>query len=75
MDAVEVALSTGETECIPALLSDKWLADATLFGAPSQIREGVEAYFDLGVMPVLSPVSTTGSPWAAYDKIFALYRR
>ena len=35
------------TRC-PALMSDRWLADCTLFGTATDVRDGVEAWFDAG---------------------------
>lgn len=73
MDAVEAALSRGEHDRIAALLSEKWLRNVTLFGTPSTVREGVEAYFDIGVLPVLNPVLRDASPSAHYESVLALY--
>lgn len=73
MDAVEAALARGEDDRIPALLSEEWLRNITLFGTPSTVREGIEAYFDIGVFPVISPVLREESPWAHYEAVFALY--
>ena len=49
MNAVEAALAEKAPEKVPACLSDRWLADTTLFGTVAQVREGVEAWFDAGV--------------------------
>lgn len=73
MDAVEAALAKGEHDRIPALLSEEWLRNVTLFGTPSAVREGIEAYFDLGVFPVLSPVLRDAGPSAHYESVLALY--
>ncbi len=73
MDAVEAALAKGEHERIPTLLSDAWLRNVTLFGTPSTVREGLEAYFDIGVLPVLSPVLRDASLSAHYESVLALY--
>ncbi|WP_340315191.1 LLM class flavin-dependent oxidoreductase [Rhizorhabdus argentea] len=73
MDAVEAALAKGEHDRIPALLSEAWLRNVTLFGTPSTVREGIEAYFDIGVLPVLSPVLRDAGPSAHYESVLALY--
>lgn len=74
MDAVEAALAKGEHDRIPALLSEYWLRNIALFGSPSMVREGIEAYFDIGVFPVISPVVRTVGSWTHYESVFALYR-
>ncbi|MEJ7925348.1 LLM class flavin-dependent oxidoreductase [Sphingobium sp. AN641] len=73
MDAIEAALSKGERDRIPALVSEEWLRNITLFGTPATVREGIEAYFAMGIMPVISPVLREASANAHYESVFALY--
>jgi alkanesulfonate monooxygenase SsuD/methylene tetrahydromethanopterin reductase-like flavin-dependent oxidoreductase (luciferase family) len=74
MEAVERALAAGERERVPALLSDRWLSDTTLFGPPAAIREGVEAWREAGVRtPILVPSSTRGGQMKAFEELFALF--
>jgi len=74
MEAVEKALATGERERIPGLLSDRWLADTTLFGPASAVREGVEAWREAGVRtPILVPSSATGGQFDAFRELFEIY--
>jgi alkanesulfonate monooxygenase SsuD/methylene tetrahydromethanopterin reductase-like flavin-dependent oxidoreductase (luciferase family) len=74
MEAVEQALERGERERIPELLSDRWLADTTLFGPAAKVREGVEAWFDAGVRtPILVPSSAAGNQLKAFEELFALF--
>src|SRR5271170_6140335 len=40
MSAIEAAIADGRQSDIPGLMSDKWLADATLFGPAAQVRDG-----------------------------------
>jgi len=74
VDAIEAAIKSGEKDRIPALLSDRLLADICLFGSSSDIRDGVEAYLTMGVMPVLAPQSTSGDPLKALHEILDIYR-
>src|SRR4051794_30534818 len=40
MAAIESAVADGRQNDIPSLMSDRWLADATLFGPAAAVREG-----------------------------------
>jgi alkanesulfonate monooxygenase SsuD/methylene tetrahydromethanopterin reductase-like flavin-dependent oxidoreductase (luciferase family) len=74
MEGVEAAIKSGETDKIPDCLSDKWLADTTLFGSASEVREGIEAWFDAGVRtPIIVPSSAVGNQLAAFEEFFALW--
>ena len=58
MNAIETAVAAGRQADIPGLMSDKWLADATLFGSAAQVRDGIAAWRDAGVTtPVIVPSS------------------
>jgi alkanesulfonate monooxygenase SsuD/methylene tetrahydromethanopterin reductase-like flavin-dependent oxidoreductase (luciferase family) len=74
MDAIERALAVGERDRIPALLSDRWLADTTLFGPPAAIRDGVACWRDAGVRtPILVPSSARGNQMQAFAELFAAF--
>jgi alkanesulfonate monooxygenase SsuD/methylene tetrahydromethanopterin reductase-like flavin-dependent oxidoreductase (luciferase family) len=74
MEAIEQALSAGERDRLPGLMSDRWLADATLFGTVKDVREGVERWFEAGVKtPILVPSSTKGGQFKAFEEIFAAF--
>ena len=74
MEGVEKCLRDGDTERIPYFLTDNWLADTTLFGTASQVREGVEAWFDSGVRtPILVPSSANGGQMVAFEELFAIF--
>ena len=71
MEAVEKALEAREPERVPSLLSDRWLADTTLFGTASEVREGVEAWYAAGVRtPILVPSSAAGNQLKAFEELF-----
>ena len=74
MEAVEAALKAGETDKIPECLSDRWLADTTLFGPAADVREGIEAWFDAGInTPIVVPSSAVGNQLKAFEEFFALW--
>jgi len=74
MDAIEAAIAGGEAARIPELLSDRWLADCTLFGPAARVREGVDAWLAAGAgTPILVPSSATGNQFAALQELFAAY--
>ena len=74
MTAIERAVEAKEFDKVPALLSDKWLADTTLFGSASAVREGVEAWFDAGVRtPILVPSSANGGQMKAFEEMLAIF--
>jgi alkanesulfonate monooxygenase SsuD/methylene tetrahydromethanopterin reductase-like flavin-dependent oxidoreductase (luciferase family) len=74
MNAIETAAAEGRQSDIPSLMSDRWLADATLFGTAAQVREGIEAWRDAGVTtPVIVPSSASGNQLKAVEELFAAY--
>jgi alkanesulfonate monooxygenase SsuD/methylene tetrahydromethanopterin reductase-like flavin-dependent oxidoreductase (luciferase family) len=76
MTAIEDALTKGERDRVPSLMSDRWLSDCTLYGSGDAVREGVEAWIDAGVStPILVPSSTKGGQLVAIREVFDLYRR
>ena len=75
MEAVEAALAAKDFKRLPECLSDRWLADTTLFGTAGQVRDGIEAWFDAGIkMPIIVPSSTSGGQFQAFQEFFAIWR-
>jgi hypothetical protein len=59
---------------IPRCLSDRWLADTTLFGPANKVRDGIEAWFDAGIRtPIIVPSSARGNQLAALEEFFAIW--
>src|SRR5436305_2012702 len=74
MDAIEQALAAKEYDKLPGLMSDRWLSDVTLYGTASQVREGVEAWFDAGVTtPILVSSSTSRGQLKALEELFSAF--
>jgi alkanesulfonate monooxygenase SsuD/methylene tetrahydromethanopterin reductase-like flavin-dependent oxidoreductase (luciferase family) len=74
MNAIETAIGEGRQADIPSLMSDKWLADATLFGSVAQVRDGIAAWREAGVTtPVIVPSSASGNQLKAVEELFAAF--
>jgi alkanesulfonate monooxygenase SsuD/methylene tetrahydromethanopterin reductase-like flavin-dependent oxidoreductase (luciferase family) len=74
MTAIEQAIAEGRNDDVAKYFSDKWLADNTLFGPASRVREGVEAWQAAGVRtPVIVPSSAAGNQLKALEEIFATF--
>jgi hypothetical protein len=74
MAAIEQALAAGREADIPPLMSDRWLADAALFGPAKAVRDGVAAWRDAGVTTlVLVPSSVAGNQMKAVEETFAAF--
>ena len=74
MTAIEEAIGAGREAEIPGLMSDRWLADATLFGSVARVRDGVAAWREAGVStPILVPSSAAGNQLKAVEEVFAAF--
>ena len=74
MTDIEDALKRKDLDRVPECLSDKWLADTTLFGNATEVRDGIEAWFDSGVKtPIIVPSSASGGQMQAIDEFLALW--
>ena len=74
MTAIETVIAEGRQNDIPALMSDRWLADATLFGPGQAVRDGVAAWQEAGVStPILVPSSASGNQLKAVEEIFSAF--
>ena len=74
MTDIEDALQRKDLDRIPECLSDRWLADTTLFGNATEVRDGIEAWFDSGVKtPIIVPSSASGGQMQAIDEFLALW--
>jgi alkanesulfonate monooxygenase SsuD/methylene tetrahydromethanopterin reductase-like flavin-dependent oxidoreductase (luciferase family) len=74
MTAIRAAIAAGDEGRIPSLMSDRWLSEVTLFGSPSQVREGIEAWFATGITTlIVVPSSTRGGQMVALQELLDLY--
>ena len=75
MTAIEKALAAGRADEVPRYLTDRWLADVTLFGSAKDVRDGVDAWRAAGIRTViLVPSSARGGQMQAFDDLIAAYR-
>jgi alkanesulfonate monooxygenase SsuD/methylene tetrahydromethanopterin reductase-like flavin-dependent oxidoreductase (luciferase family) len=72
MEAIEAGLATDPSK-VPGLMSDAWLRDCTLSGSASEVRAGVEAWWQTGVTPIAVMSSTSGGQMKALLELFAAY--
>ena len=74
MEAVERAIAGKRTDELPKLMTDKWLADVSLFGPAARVREELEAWYAAGVRtPVIVPSSAAGNQLRAIEEVFATF--
>lgn len=74
MAAVEAAVAAGRPGDVPQCLSDRWLADCTLFGTADRVREGVAAWRAAGIRtPILVPSSAAGNQIKAFEEVLAAF--
>ncbi len=74
MEGIEKAVESKDYDKIPHFLTDKWLADTTLFGTAKDVRDGVEAWFDAGIKtPILVPSSANGGQMKAFEEMLAIF--
>ena len=75
MLAIRRAIAEGKEDRIPALMSDRWLSEVTLFGSVAEVREGVEAWYASGITTlILVPSSTKGGQLVAFQELIAAFR-
>ena len=74
MAGVIATLEARDGDALLAAMSDRWLDDCTLSGSVSQVRDGIEAWFDAGVTaPIVVPSSTSGGQAKAFTELFDAY--
>jgi len=74
MAAAEAAIAAGRQAEMPQLLTDRWLADCTLYGPASRIRDEIEAWRDAGIStPVIVPIAPDGNQKNALDAAFRAF--
>ena len=59
---------------VPGLLTDRWLADVSLFGTATMVRDRVAEWRDAGVStPIIVPSSAAGNQLKAIEEMFATF--
>jgi alkanesulfonate monooxygenase SsuD/methylene tetrahydromethanopterin reductase-like flavin-dependent oxidoreductase (luciferase family) len=74
MRSIEQALAENRRDDIPKYLTDRWVADNTLYGPAAKVRDQLAAWYAAGLnTPVLVPNSVNGGQLTALDEIFAAF--
>lgn len=74
MEAIEKAIAEGRRDDVPRYLTDRWLADSTLFGPAGHVREGIAKWRAAGVRtPIIVPSSAAGNQLKAIEEVFATF--
>jgi alkanesulfonate monooxygenase SsuD/methylene tetrahydromethanopterin reductase-like flavin-dependent oxidoreductase (luciferase family) len=74
MQAIETAIAEKRMGDVPQFLTDRWLADCTLFGPAARVREELEAWYAAGIRtPILVPSSAAGNQMKAFEEMFAAF--
>lgn len=75
MLAIRQALASKQEEKIPQLMSDRWLQQVTLYGTATEVRDGIEAWYEAGVNTlIVVPSSAHGNQLVAFDELRAALR-
>ena len=76
MTAIERALADNRRDDIPKYLTDRWIADATLYGSAAKVRDRLDEWYAAGLnTTVLVPNSVNGNQLTALDEIFACFAK
>ena len=74
MTDIEGAIADGRNDDVPRYLTDRWLADVSVFGPASRVRDEIAAWQAAGVRtPVIVPSSVAGNQLKAFEEIFATF--
>lgn len=73
MLVVETALAAGNREGLAGLMTDAWIDDCTISGSAHAVRDRLEEWMSLGVLPIAVMSSTTGGQAVAIGELFAAY--
>jgi alkanesulfonate monooxygenase SsuD/methylene tetrahydromethanopterin reductase-like flavin-dependent oxidoreductase (luciferase family) len=75
MQAIRQAIAAGQDDRIPSLMSERWLSQVTLYGSPSEVRDGIEAWYAAGVKTlIVVPSSAKGNQMVALQELIDLFR-
>ncbi|MBI3516032.1 MAG: LLM class flavin-dependent oxidoreductase [Proteobacteria bacterium] len=74
MAAIERAIAEQRPDDVPSCLSDRWLADVTISGSASRVRDAVDAWRAAGITtPIIVPSSASGNQLKALEELFAAF--
>ncbi|MEO7371898.1 MAG: LLM class flavin-dependent oxidoreductase [Ilumatobacteraceae bacterium] len=73
MNAAEAAIADGERDRLAQLMSNAWIDDCTISGSAPVVRERLDEWIAMGVLPIAVMSSTTGGQAVAIGELFAAY--
>jgi len=74
MAQIERAIDENRRDDVPKYLTDRWLADVSLFGTASEVRDKVAAWRETGLRTVvIVPSSAVGNQLNAVQEMFATF--
>ena len=74
MEGVEACMQANNLDRVPHYLTDRWLQDTTLFGTATQVRDGIESWFDAGIKtPIIVPSAVAGGQFQAFEEFFGIW--
>jgi alkanesulfonate monooxygenase SsuD/methylene tetrahydromethanopterin reductase-like flavin-dependent oxidoreductase (luciferase family) len=74
MLAIEQAIATDRRDDVPKYLTDRWLADNTLYGPAAKVRDRLAEWRDAGVTtPIVVPSSAAGNQLKAIAEVFEAF--
>ena len=72
MTEIERAIAEDRRDDVPRYLTDRWLADVSLYGPASRVRDELDKWYAAGVRtPVIVPSSAAGNQLKALEEIVA----
>jgi alkanesulfonate monooxygenase SsuD/methylene tetrahydromethanopterin reductase-like flavin-dependent oxidoreductase (luciferase family) len=75
MQAIRTAIANKDYDTIPALMSDRWLQQVSLYGSVAEVREGIEAWYETGINTlIVVPSSTRGGQMVAFQELIDALR-
>ena len=73
--AIRDAIANNDKDKLPDLMSERWLSDVTLYGTTSEVREGIEAWYETGVKTlIVVPSSAKGNQMVALQEVIEALR-
>jgi alkanesulfonate monooxygenase SsuD/methylene tetrahydromethanopterin reductase-like flavin-dependent oxidoreductase (luciferase family) len=74
MTEIEHAIAEDRRDDVPRYLTDRWLADVSMFGPASRVRDELDKWYAAGVRtPVIVPSSAAGNQLKALEEIVAAF--
>jgi alkanesulfonate monooxygenase SsuD/methylene tetrahydromethanopterin reductase-like flavin-dependent oxidoreductase (luciferase family) len=74
MTDIERAIAEHRDDDVPKYLTDRWLADVSVFGPAARVRDAIAEWQAAGVRtPVIVPSSVAGNQLTAFAEIFAAF--